>query len=602
MTYHGNTSATVAPQGFFMRHKLVLSLVLAAIAAAWFLYSPALRGGMVLDDLSLPLSQAADRQPLSSYLVGLRPVLILSYRLNGQLFGETPTSYHLVNLLIHLFNCVLVFLVLRRLLRMADWAESRSRTGAAIGTLVFLIHPLQTEAVSYIAGRSESLASLFLLLAYAIFLYRRREAISFPESIGVLLMFGLAVKTKENSVSLAGILVLTDLMWPKAFSLQGLRKNWRLYALMLPGALVAVVSIFRMLSTAGTAGFSVASFKWYEYAFTEARAIFVDIGMVVLPLGQSLDHDFAPSRTIFDHAAIVYVALLCGLVAAAVLLRRKLPLASFGLLMFLTWLAPTSSVVPIDDALVERRMYLPLLGLILIGCEIVDRLKLRRPAVYGLVTVIILGFGSFCYERNRLWGKPETLLAQAATEATHNPRPLLNFADILIQHNRCDLAVPYLVRAERILPGSYFVKAGWGRTLACLGRSEEAIKLLQEAAQIRPCSQVYEWIGLVFGQMGRLDEAREAIQKSLELDPESAEAHSALAVWYESMRQFGFRRGVPPQLGAGSGGAPSASRPRPGAPGQEQPSRPGPLAHRLRLGSPTSAEGEIVPGGSPEQD
>ena len=61
--------------------------------------------------------------------------------------------------------------------------------------------------------------------------------------------------------------------------------------------------------------------------------------------------------------------------------------------MFLIWLAPTSSVVPIDDALVERRMYLPLLGLILVTCELVDRLKLRTPAVWGLVTAIALTFG-----------------------------------------------------------------------------------------------------------------------------------------------------------------------------------------------------------------
>jgi Tfp pilus assembly protein PilF len=129
-------------------------------------------------------------------------------------------------------------------------------------------------------------------------------------------------------------------------------------------------------------------------------------------------------------------------------------------------------------------------------------------------------------------------MALAAVEAKHNPRPMLNFADILIQHDHCDQAVPFLARAQRILPNSYFVKAGWGRTLACLGRPEQALQLLQEAAQIRPCSQVYEWIGLVYGGMGKLEDARAAIQKSVELDPGSAEAHSALAFWYETVHDL----------------------------------------------------------------
>jgi hypothetical protein len=508
------------------------------VLAAIFLYFPALFGAFVLDDWSLPLGQAANRQPFTASLAGLRPVLMFSYWLNCRLWGDAPASYHVVNFLIHVINSGLVFFVLRRLLEMAQWDKRSGTVASAIGAVVFLIHPLQTESVSYIAGRSESLASLFLLLAYTVFLYRTREAISWRAAIAVLVLFGLAVKTKENAVSLAGILLLTDTMWPKAFSLDGPRKNWRLYLLMLPGVLVAAIAIFRMLATAGTAGFSSGSFKWYEYAFTEARAIFAYVRLAILPMGQSLDHDFATSHTIFERGAIVYIALLFGLVALAVRWRHKLPLTCFGLLMFLMWLAPTSSFVPIDDALVERRMYLAMIGLILIACDAIQRWEWRAPVVTGLVTVVVLVFGAFCYERNKLWGRPETLVALAAAEARHNPRPMLNFADFLIQHDHCDEAIPYLRRAERILPNSYFVKASWGRTLACLGRPQQALLVLQQAAVLRPCSQVYEWIGLVYGGMGKLDEARDAIRKSIEMDPRSAEAHSALALWYESVHDL----------------------------------------------------------------
>ena len=520
-----------------VRLKLALGIVACILAGAFILYSPALNGGFIFDDLSLPLSAETGYHP-TSWLSINRPILMLSYRLNGALLGDRAFDYHLVNLLIHVLNTCLVFLVLSRLFTMAGWLERRRLVGACIGSLVFLIHPLQTESVSYIAGRSESLASMFLLLAYVIFVYRPQDSISWGRALAVIILFGIAVKTKENAVSLPAILFLTDVMWPKPFSLEGPRKNWRLYALMLPGALLAMIAIFRMLAASGTAGFAVATFKWYQYAFTEARAIFTYLRLAILPVGQMLDHDFPASRTILQHGALLYMTLLAGLIFAAIRWRRRYPLACFGFLMFLIWLAPTSSVVPIDDALVERRMYLPLLGLILVACDLVERLKFRTPAVWGLVTAITLTFGSFCFARNQLWGRPELLIVLAAEDAQHNPRPLLNLAEVLIRHNRCDLAVPYLQRAERILPGNYYVNASWGRVLACLGRADEGMRHLQLAAQLQPCSQVYLWIGLLYGQMGKSEEAGTALQTAVRLDPVSGAAHGALGLWYESTRNF----------------------------------------------------------------
>jgi Tfp pilus assembly protein PilF len=526
------------PAWYNVRFRFALALVAAILTGACILYFPALTGQFIFDDLSLPLAAGPGYHPLTGWLSTNRPILILSYGLNGILLGDRPLSYHVVNLSIHAVNTCLVFLVLSRLLAMAGWMEKRKAIGASIGTLVFLIHPLQTESVSYISGRSESLASLFLLLAYVVFLYREGEAISWGRALAVLILFGIGVKTKESAVSLPGILFLTDVMWPRPFSWEGPRKNWRLYALMLPGAMVAAIGIFRMLTTAGTAGFSVATFTWYQYAFTEARAVFTYLQLAIFPVGQALDHDFPTSRSITQHGTLVYMALLAGLIWASVRWRRRYPLACFGFLMFLIFLAPTSSIVPIDDALVERRMYLPLVGLILIGSDLVERQKPSRPAVCGLVTAIALTFGGFCYARNRLWARPELLIALAAEDSQHNPRPLLNLAEVLIKHNRCDLALPYLRRAERILPRNYYVNVSWGRALACLGRAEEGMQHLQLAAQMQPCSQVYLWIGLVYGQMGRSDEAGTALHKAVQLDPSSGTAHGALALWYESIHNF----------------------------------------------------------------
>lgn len=513
---------------------------LSAFLGILYLYSPALNGDFVFDDLSLPFLKLGRDGPLWGYISGVRPVLMFSYWLNYQLWGPAPFSYHCVNVVIHFVNTGLVFLVLRRLLAKAGWPQRRTIMASIIGALVFAIHPLQTEAVSYVAGRSESLVSLFLLLAYAAFLYRGHESISWLESLPVLILFGLAVKTKENAVSLAGVLILTDLFWPQPFSLRGLKRNWRLYCLMAPGALAAVVAVFRMLATAPTAGFSAVTFQWYQYAFTEARALLTYIRMTLLPLGQSVDQDYPASHTLTEHGAVYCLVLLVLLVALAILWRRRFPLFCFGLLMFLIWLAPTSSVIPIDDPLVERRMYLPLLGLILIGCEAAQRLRLSRTSAACALAIIGLLFGKLCYDRNRLWGDPDKLLELAASGAVYNPRPLLNFTEVLIQQNRCDLAPAYLDRAQRRLGrDNYYMNVAWGRTLACLGDFDRAIARLQRAAQLQPCSRVYEWMGLVYGQMGRLEDAGAALQKAVRVDPNSETAHGSLALWYEKTNDLG---------------------------------------------------------------
>jgi protein O-mannosyl-transferase len=515
-------------------------LCLGLFAVILWLYSPALNGHFIFDDLALPFCRPIRYASLSTWIsnTGVRPVLMVSYWLNYQISGDAPFGYHFANLIIHFVNTVLVFMILLRILQIAGWIDRRARMASAIGALVFAIHPLQTESVSYIAGRSESLAALFLLLAYVVFLYRRKEAISWWEAVLVLVLFAAAVKTKENAVALAPLLILTDLSWPDAFSFRGLGRNWRLYSLMIPGAIFAAAGVFRLLASAGTAGFSVSTFKWYQYAFTEVRAIFAYIRMAIWPHGLSLDHDFASSYTILDHGAIGWMILLVALLAVSIALRRRCPLFCFGLLMFLICLAPTSSVVPLDDALVDRRMYLPLIGLILIGCEVGMRLKLSAAAWVTSLCIAGIVLGALCYNRNRLWGNPEKLVEIAAANAVHNPRPLLNFAEILIEKSECASARPYLVRAERRLPNNYYVNVTWGRTLACLGDLDHAIERFETAAKLKPTSQVYQWLGLADAEIGRPADAVDALKRAVQLDPQSAPAHGSLALWFENNHDF----------------------------------------------------------------
>lgn len=510
---------------------------MAALALALVLYQPALHSPFIFDDNHLPYRTTSAVKPLTFWIAGVRPLLMATYWLNYRLGGDDTFGYHAFNLMIHAFNSGLVFLVLFRLLNLAGWDRRGTGVIAMIGASFFLIHPLQTEAVTYIAGRSESLSALFVLLAYVIFLYRRQQSISWLEAIAVLALFGLGVSTKENAVALGGVLLLTDLFWGPQDWRARLRANWRLYSLMGPLALAASIGVFRLLSTANSAGFSLKDVQWPMYALTEGRAVARYVQLAVLPVGQSIDHDFPFSRTIWDYGAIFFVALWAALLAAAVLLRRRLPVSCFGLLLFATFLAPTSSFVPLLDPLVERRMYLPLIGLILIAIDVLARLRLSRPVLAGIVAMLLFVYAAFCYARNQEWAHPDRLWASAATECVRNVRPYVALVEYYIAHDQCRSAIPYLEEASRKTQNkNATLLVSWGRVLECIGDREGALQKLQQAAVMgTDSSQVFQLIGLLYSEMNMPEEAGEALRKAVAVAPNSTTAHNALGLWYESM-------------------------------------------------------------------
>ena len=119
-------------------------------------------------------------------------------------------------------------------------------------------------------------------------------------------------------------------------------------------------------------------FTWYQYLFTQFRALFVYMFNFLLPVNLNVDWDFPISHTILDHGAIVGLIGLLALAALAWHYRRRFPLAGYGFFVFLVLLAPTSSILPIQDPIAERRMYLPMLGLMLIAVDLLRRLKIER--------------------------------------------------------------------------------------------------------------------------------------------------------------------------------------------------------------------------------
>ncbi|HZU24651.1 MAG TPA: tetratricopeptide repeat protein [Bryobacteraceae bacterium] len=494
--------------------------IVVVIVAVFEIYGPALNGPFLLDDTYLPYDAPTPSGGLRNWIAGVRPLLMFSYWLNYRSAGAQDTyGYHAVNVVLHLLNGGLVWFIVRRLLSRFEQDRWRLNALSGFAALLFLVHPLNTESVSYVASRSETLSVFFFYLAFALFLYRRREAIGWGRAAIILVVFGAAVLTKEHAVVLAALLLLTDYWWNPPFSSEGIRRNWRLYAPMLAAAALGGFWVARVLARATTAGFHVTGLTWYGYFFTECRAIWVYLLLYVLPLGQNIDHEFAVSNGLLDHGAIIGLVALLAAIAAAWVLRRRFPLAAYGLLVFLLLLAPTSSFVPIADPLVERRLYLPFIGLLFITIDLVRRWRASRQVLAGVLGAVLVVEGALAYQRNQLWGDDIAMWRDSVSKSPNKLRPRFQLAGALYMHGQCTEAAEEYSRAASLGKPGYNLLLDWGLAEDCAHHPDVALERIRQALTVEQSAHGYTQLAKVYGDAGRFDEALAALDQAAKYDP-----------------------------------------------------------------------------------
>ncbi len=517
-------AATAARDARPPRWPWVAGAAIAFLAVFWA-YSPALHGEFLFDDYVFPFALPNASAGLRAWLGNVRPVLYFTYWVNAQISKDDPFSYHVVNVLIHFLASGLVFLILRRLLAWAKTNPPRRDLLASFGAAVFLLHPLQTEAVAYLAGRSESLSVMLFLAAYTVFLYRPRSSVAWRDTAVILLPFALALLSKEHTVVLPALLLLTDYWWNPGFSFRGIRANWRLYGPMALGALCGVAFYWRLITSAESAGFGMKDFTWYQYFFTQCRALFVYIREFLFPVNQNADWDFAISKTILDRGAIFGLVVLVALAAAAWLYRRRFPLATFGFFCFLLLMAPTSSVLPIRDPIAERRLYLGMLGLLLILVDLADRVTLERKALAAVCAGVALAAAGATRARAAVWSDPLTLWQDTAHKSPDKARVRFQLGFTYSEHGRPDLAIAEFAKAAQLNPPAWMkfnLLVDWALAYNAQGRFPEALAKLREAAAIDATAHVYSQIGMVYAEQAQWEGALQALATAENLDPRFA--------------------------------------------------------------------------------
>ena len=479
-----------------------------------------------------------------------RGLTVLTLALNWRIGGADPTGYHAFNLAVHLATAVLAFALLLRLF-------PGSRAAPLFGALLFALHPLQTQAVTYVSQRAASLAGLCGLAALLLFLLARDrlevsgsllDARHLILYLGSLLASTAALLAKETGAIVPALLLLVGLLLhPRGATPLG---EWRLALYTLPFLVYPTWVVVRIgLRLGSTAGVPVSGLETdvvspnsvvtpIGYLFTEFGVIWSYVGKLFLPVRQLFDAGLEVAPDPFTSANALSGFALMAAVAAAWWLRRRAPGTACGILWFLVALAPESSILPLDPYF-EHRLYLPLFGFALALADGAAKLGRQRPvttrACSWLVVAVLF---ALTLKRNEEWRDPVKLWSEDLAHGSQSYRSVLGLADALfVRGDQEASAAAYrqfvdnaVGRCQRERCGSTFL-VNAGVSAERIGDLETAQELLERAVAQSPRYALAHFnLGLVFYRRGDLGDSREQFRVAHGLHPGDADAIFNLGV------------------------------------------------------------------------
>ncbi|HUI06033.1 MAG TPA: tetratricopeptide repeat protein [Verrucomicrobiae bacterium] len=542
-------------------------LPLVVIAAGLLAYHNSFTGEFIRDDLGSivlnptirhlwPIWQALSPPHRNWQTVEGRPFINLSLAINYALGGFNVRGYHALNLTIHILaGLTLLGIVRRTLLR----PVLRERFGAAAdelalaSALLWMLHPLQTEAVSYIVQRAESIMGLFYLLTLYCFIrgvespasgngkwfmgngsWQPRARLWYGISVAAC---ALGMASKEVMVSAPVMVMLYDRVFVSGSFREAWRRRWPLYLALgctwiLLGCLLVSAGVFAYSSmTAQRIGIT----RW-EYLTTEPGVILHYLRLCVWPRPLYFDFYEWPVARTWMGILPPAVVLLIPVAAAAwawgrnpVPTPRVGPIWGFLCAWFFLILAPTSSVVPLHDVIFEHRMYLSLAAVVCLVVMGLYSLAGRRSFPVFVLLAIALGF--LTCRRNRDYRSDIALRLDAVAQAPNAPLPRYGLGVALQQAGRFQEAIDQYERVVRLRPGlvegHYFL----GLCLDQVGRTHEAIEQYEQTLWLKPeQASALNSLGVALAKVGRLQEAVEHFQQSVYYKPGYAEARTNLGI------------------------------------------------------------------------
>ncbi|MBN1586717.1 MAG: tetratricopeptide repeat protein [Candidatus Omnitrophica bacterium] len=531
--------------------RLLIRYPLLLIVAACFCYANSFSGPFIFDDFTsivqnphirslwplwgpfLPPPQAAE---------AWRPLTGFTFALNYAISAREVWSYHLFNLLIHISCGLLLFGLMRRTFRaqkLRGAFEGRVELLSFGCALLWLVHPLQTQAVNYIVQRGESLAGLFyLLIMYGLMRgaqSERRARAWHGLALAAVFLGGLSKPVVLSAPLLA-------LLYDRVFLSFSWREVWehrrRFYGMFL--ILWTVPLLLLALSPAvdkPSMGFDVPGISASLYALTQTEVLSHYGQLVVWPRPLVFDYAWPLAQSLSGHWP--YVLSFAGFLLVVVWALFTSPALGFLGAGFLLLLSVSSSFIPIADLAAEHRMYLALAPA-LAGCvlfldlligELVRSHSLRKKLLLLGISVWALGLASMTLERNSDYRSDLSIWSDTVAKRPENARAHNNLGEALMKRGQVKAAVQQYIEAITLRPTYALAHNNLGHALLKLGRPGDSLAQIDLAVDLDPLlAEAHNNRGTALYFLSRLSEAETAYRTALGLNPALAEAHNNLGL------------------------------------------------------------------------
>lgn len=399
------------------------------------------RNGLILDVKNIPqffvksTTEGAYMDDSNFY----RPLQGVVYTFVNSVFGLNPTVFHLVSIFIHFVNVCLIYTLFTKF--------KLKKEIVFLLTFLYAIHPVNTQAVSYISGIADPMALFFSLLCINYFIDRRKNIK--PKDVLILALLNiLALLSKENTVVLPMILFVlyeVEFLFEKQKSKTS--KDYRI--IIVSGVITAIYMFlkFTVFNFTGNAGLAFNDNVYTQNLIVRILSFIASIWeyflLIVFPVDLYYEKPYNATTTLFDLRFIAGLIILCGfayLFYKSYLNKRILSI--LGILMFFIFFIPLSGIIPLNSVFLEHWLYFPLIGLILLGADILSDLKIKDfTPVYVVILVIGLLLGVRTYVRNIQWSDGVKFFENEYNYAPNSGRIINNLAGQYANHGQKKKAI-----------------------------------------------------------------------------------------------------------------------------------------------------------------
>lgn len=470
---------------------------------------------------------------------------IVTFQLNYFLGGMDVLGYHLVNIAVHVTASLLVYAMISLLCKTPYWEKHTAATDLPLPVpfftaLLFAVHPVQTQAVTYIVQRFASLATLLYVATIVCYLKMRISQQGTVRSrckelgwlTGALLSGVLAFYTKEIAYTFPAAILLVEMLffdWNRSKILKLVMGGFALFTAVLIRFLAGNASLSDIISHLdGITRVQTISSR-SEYLFTQFRVICTYLRLLFLPVNQSIDYNYTLSHGFFEWRVLLSFLLLLAIFLFSLWMLNVsrtgnpyLRLSAFGILWFFLTLTIESSILPIIDLIFEHRVYLPSVGFFLTISAIAlhfgpgpgSRYSGQR-VVYGLLAISFI-LATATWKRNLVWADEVTLWSDATLKNPESARSWNNLGGALIKQRNGEKALRALIKSIELDPSKADAWNNIGIALDLMGAYKDRFQRTAADPQTLTSETLNEWLGNAHNNLGLAYELTGSLPNAVE--------------------------------------------------------------------------------------